>query len=598
MKLSKLILLACIWGSIASCEDVLEPKLTNEWSSKTVWTNPDMAQAVLTQVYADLMVAPDHYDDNFLDAATDNALTRNYGSSVYRASMGAFSRSLNPLGNWSDMYDKIQTINLFMENGVTDDVVYNRVSEATDRAIKTRLLGEAYFLRAWCSFKLLQTYGGRTDDGEVLGYTIVDHFIGDKEAAEPTQFRRDSYKDCVAQIVSDCEEAFKRLPLTYTGDDVVTGKSKIGRACGLAADALKVKALLYAASPAYQDINVIRLNGMGDFTVLDEATYQAGWERAALFADEVLKDEGINYTFTAMSAKDLADAGSDTPADFIFRTYMGLVHGPETRHYPPFYLGNAQTIPSHNLAASFPAKNGYPITDTRSLYDPQDPYQIARDNRFKMNLYYQGCKFGAYDSNIDVSEGGKDSESFHIFASRSGYYLSKFLSTTQKNMLDPIQTLNSRHFNPLLRKTEVWLNYAEAANEAWGPEGKGEGCRYSAYDVLRIVREKSGGITDTGYLSEVASQGKDAFRKLIQNERRIEFAFEDQRFWDLRRCLLPLNIPLEGMKVTRMNDGLKYEPVEIEKRPLDALRYYYLPLPNDELLKNPNLKNNMGWNNN
>ena len=89
MKISKLILLTCVWGSIVSCEDLLDPKLTNEWSSETVWTNPDMAQAVLTQVYADLMVVPDHYDDNFLDAATDNALTRNYGSSGYRACMGA-----------------------------------------------------------------------------------------------------------------------------------------------------------------------------------------------------------------------------------------------------------------------------------------------------------------------------------------------------------------------------------------------------------------------------------------------------------------------------------------------------------------------------
>ena len=337
---------------------------------------------------------------------------------------------------------------------------------------------------------------------------------------------------------------------------------------------------------------------MGNFTVLNEATYQAGWERAALFANEVLKDAGINYTFTAMAAKDLADAGSDTPADFIFRTYMGLVHGMESRHYPPFYLGNAQTIPSHNLAAAFPAKNGYPITDSRSLFDEQDPYLIARDNRFNMNLYYQGKKFGAYNSNIDVSEGGKDSESFHIYASRSGYYLSKFLSTTQKNMLDPIQTLNSRHFNPLLRKTEVWLNYAEAANEAWGPEGKGDDCKYSAFDVLKIIREKSGGITDATYLSEIASEGKDAFRKLIQNERRIEFAFEDQRFWDLRRCLLRLDTTIEGIQVTRTDNGLSYEIKEIEQRPLDALRYYYLPLPNDELLKNPNLKNNMGWNNN
>ena len=100
------------------------------------------------------------------------------------------------------------------------------------------------------------------------------------------------------------------------------------------------------------------------------------------------------------------------------------------------------------------------------------------------------------------------------------------------------------------------------------------------------------------YLSEVASEGKDAFRKLIQNERRIEFAFEDHRFWDLRRCLLPLDTTIEGIQVTRTDNGLSYEIKEIEQRPLDALRYYYLPLPNDELLKNPNLKNNMGWNNN
>ncbi len=100
-------------------------------------------------------------------------------------------------------------------------------------------------------------------------------------------------KIAVSQIVSDCEEAARRLPVTYTGDDVVVGKSKIGRACGLAANALKARTLLYAASPAYQDKDVIQINGMGNFTVLNEATYQAGWERAALFANEVLKDAGI-----------------------------------------------------------------------------------------------------------------------------------------------------------------------------------------------------------------------------------------------------------------------------------------------------------------
>ena len=211
-----------------------------------------------------------------------------------------------------------------------------------------------------------------------------------------------------------------------------------------------------------------------------------------------------------------------------------------------------------------------------------------------MTFYYQGKQFGAYDSTIDVSEGGKDSESFHLYASRSGYYLSKFLSTKNDEMLDPLVPKTSVHYNPMLRKTEVWLNYAEAANEAWGPKGKGEGCTYSAYDVMQIIREQSGGITDVAYLDEMAAS-KDDFRALIQNERRIEFAFEDHRFWDLRRNLLDINTMVQGMKVTRVDGGLEYETVDLEERPFDQIRYYYMPLPNDELLKNPNLKNNMGW---
>ena len=149
-----------------------------------------------------------------------------------------------------------------------------------------------------------------------------------------------------------------------------------------------------------------------------------------------------------MAAKDLADAGSDTPAILFSRTYMGLVHGMEKAdNYPPLFWEMHKQFPSHNLAAAFPPKNGYPITDSRSLYDEQDPYLIARDNRFNMNLYYQGKKnLELITQTLMYPKVEKDSETFHIYASRSGYYLSKFLSTTQKNMLDPIQTLNSRHF--------------------------------------------------------------------------------------------------------------------------------------------------------
>ena len=165
MKVLKYIFsMMLLGGIISACAD-LDTKLTNEWSESDTWRDADMAQGVLLSVYQDVMIAPDAWDGNFLDAATDNALTRNYDSKVYRASQGAFSRSTNPLGNWSSCYDQLQRIHLFLDKGLTDNVSYDVANANNDKRTKRRLQGEALFLRAWCSFQLLQMYGGKTDDG-------------------------------------------------------------------------------------------------------------------------------------------------------------------------------------------------------------------------------------------------------------------------------------------------------------------------------------------------------------------------------------------------------------------------------------------------
>lgn len=581
-----------------SCTE-LETELNSEWSDKDVWQNANTGNGgavggILQSVYKDIFVTADSYDGNFLDAATDNALTRNYGSSVYRASQGAFSYTSNPLDNWSSIYKQLQLIHIFMEKGLSDDVCYDITSPDVDAKIKQRYLGEAYFLRAWCSFQLLQMYGGKVEDGSVLGYTIVTDYITPEESDNPENFKRDSYEACVEQICADCDKAFDLLPLRYTASDPIIGSIASGRASGLAAAALKVRVLTYAASPAYQPDNIVKLNDMGYFTVVDEVAYKAKWKRAALYAAEVLKLETMGE-YKALEANMLY-AGSDDYDEFIFRAYNGNICSMEERHYPPFYYGNAQTIPSHNLAAAFPAKNGFPISDTRSGYDADNPYICERDNRFNINLYYHGRKFGNNNSYIDVTPGGKDSGYFDVKASRSGYYLGKFINTEAVDMLKPYETKNSQHYNPLLRRGEVWLNFAEASFEAWGIKTVGEGCPYSAYDVIRTIREKSGGISDVTYLDEMAQSEAD-FRKVIQNERRLELAFENHRFWDLRRWLLPLNETVLGMEVTRTTDGIESFAVKaLEERPMNDIRYYYLPLPYNELKKNPNLKNNMGWN--
>ena len=587
-----IIVLAWVTGIVSACTD-LDTKMNNQWSVDDTWTNAEKAQGVLLSVYQDVLTVPDAWDGNFLDAATDNAMTRVYDSSVYRAGQGGFSRTNNPLGNWSACYDQLQRIHTFLDNGLTDEIRYSISSDEIDQAYKKRLRGEAIFLRAWCSFNLLRMYGGKTDNGQVLGYPIVTHYITPEEAAHPESFSRDSYEDCVKQICYDCDEAMALLPLTYSGGDAILGDQAFGRASGLSAAALKVRTLLYAASPAYQPDNIVRLNGMGDYTVLDETAYQAKWERAANYADEVLAMSGMT-NYSALVPKNLYDGGDDQSTEFLFRTFMGRNHGLEQRHYPPFYFGNAQTTPSQNLADAFPAKNGFPITDARSLYDETFPYDCQRDNRFNVNLYYQGRQFGANSSYIDVTPGGKDSGYMNVNATRTGYYLAKFMNTVA-DFLKPLEEQDSRHYNPMLRKAEVWLNFAEASNEAFGPKVVGPGCTKSAYDVIKTIREKSGGITDVTYLDEMAAS-KETFRTLIQNERRIEFAFENQRFWDLRRWLLPLNEPIYGMKVTRDSSGDdEFEVVKVEDRPLNDVRYYYMPLPYLEVQKNPNLINNKGW---
>src|SRR5690606_21815846 len=108
-------------------------------------------------------------------------------------------------------------------------------------------------------------YGGKANNGEALGYPIITHFVSDAEARDVENYTRNTYQACVRQIMDDCDSAIARLPIAYSGADVVTGVTKIGRATATAAAALKSRVALYHASPAYQDDDVVQLTGMGQY---------------------------------------------------------------------------------------------------------------------------------------------------------------------------------------------------------------------------------------------------------------------------------------------------------------------------------------------
>ena len=154
----------------------------------------------------------------------------------------------------------------------------------------------------------------------------------------------------------------------------------------------------------------------------------------------------------------------------------------------------------------------------------------------------------------------------------------------------------------------MFLAYAEAANDAWGPAADPKGFGFTAYDVIKAIRERAGlgrdmngNILPEGdsYLEECKTD-KEKMKLLIRNERRIELCFENKRFWDLRRWQMPLDESVRGMRIERIdpdndNSPLKYTPFEVEKLKYDNSYQWYGPLPKGEVLKWSNLKQNKGW---
>ena len=175
--------------------------------------------------------------------------------------------------------------------------------------------------------------------------------------------------------------------------------------------------------------------------------------------------------------------------------------------------------------------NGFPISDSRSEYDANNPYK-NRDPRLAQYIIYNGAIEGPANSVIYTGSqlGTDDGINVKETSTRTGYYMKKRLN--MKVNCNPVSLSGKNHYNPRIRYTEIYLNYAEAANEAWGPKGVGSNA-YSAYDVIKAVRKRAG-ITDLTYLDECA-QSKEKMRELIRNERRLELCFESFRFWDIRR---------------------------------------------------------------
>lgn len=579
---------------LTACDDLFEPALENNRDLEAMYKEPSYAQGILANAY---IILP-YETSPTSDLATDDAVTNEISSNYLRMATGSWTANNNPVSQWQNRFNAIQYINLFLEN-------VDKVEWAKDERISTmfldRLKGEAYGLRALHMYYLLRAHGGKIADGTLMGVPII---LKSEGPDADFNHARATYSDCVKQIMEDADKAIELLPLDYkkfADSEIpekyknigVTNASDYRRVCGeeyrglmsgRIALAVRAQTALLAASPAFQ-------SGSG-----------MTWEQAADYAAEIIEKangggglDADGLEWYTLADKDYGTGGS--PAEVIWRSSTDDNNTLETANFPPSLYGNGRVNPTQNLVDAFPMANGYPISETSGNYDAENPYD-NRDPRLAKYIVYNGSKQGPSDTEIITGTYGTNTDVVNKESGRStrtGYYLRKLL----RKECNPNSQYNTKkkHYTARIRYTEMFLIYAEAANEAWGPQNN-HGHLFSAYDVIKAIRTRAGLGLDNGdaYLESI-KDNKDKMRELIRNERRIELCFENFRFWDLRRWnvdLTKLNETALGVEISKNGSVMNYSPLTVEKRKYEEYMIYG-PIPFAEVMKWSNLEQNVGW---
>lgn len=570
----------------SSCDDLWDPAIENNRDKEDMYEEASYALGILLNGYTRVPTT----SWSFNDVATDDAVSNNSENSYRTMATGEWTSNNNAVSRW-DCLTGIQYMNIMLEE--SDNVAWDS-DEDICRMFSDRAKGEAYGLRGLFMYYLLQAHAGPiTENGDIMGVQIFTQSLG---TSDNYNIARSTFEECMEQMYADFDQAEELLPLDF--EDVTTvpnqyegisvanynrvfgaySKQRITRRI---IEGLRSRATLLAASPAFNTQNL-------------SSEWEAAADAAATALDRINGINGLsangNTWYNNTTEIDNLSSGNN-PAEILWRTSISTSSSLESEHYPPTLYGNGRVNPTQNLVDAFPMSNGYPITDGLSGYDSSNP-TTNRDPRLSLYIVTNGSTLGPNSSTIttlgtSTNDGVNQTET----STRTGYYMRKHLRTDVN--LNPLYANTQNHYTAHIRYTEIFLNYAEAANEAYGPKGTGTHA-YSAYDVIKAIRQRAGVGTsnEDPYLEECA-QSQETMRELIRNERRLELCFEGFRFWDLRRWMVSLDELTETAVGTTLTNGVQTYP-DVEIRNYKDYMYYG-PIPYSEILKWDNLKQNFGW---
>lgn len=582
--------------SLNACnKDFLDTVSQEEFTDEAVWTDPALVETFLNQIYFRLyepltdgrgtanIVDEGHYRGNSASMQFNNSLSTQDNLYAW-----GYQRYLV----WNELYKSIRYANVFFSK--VEEVPFT--GEVTDgKSDKDRLTGEAHFLRAFMYHYLVALYGGVP--------LVTEAYDLNSEFMVP----RNSYAECIDFIVAECDKAVALLPTAYSG-------ARIGRATKGAALALKSRVLLYAASDLHSPNEVISAFDEPALLGYTDDGKEGRWQKAKNAAKEII-DLGTYALHKAEPSEGDSVAANlteifltnNTSEDIMvkyFVTVMDQRWGLYTS--PNGYYGWGVNAPIANFVDAFQMNDGTPF-DWNNPEHAANPY-ANREPRFYATIFYDGASWrqrpadaqgldpenklqtGVYKRwdakiNKEYDAYGIDTRNGPIEnwnGSYTGYYCRKYIDPNV-NVQYVRQSVTWRFF----RYAEVLLNYAEACLEL-GQEGE-------ARQYINLVRKRAG-------LPATTASGEE-LKEVYRNERRVELAFEEHRFFDVRRWMIgpkayspafqaKVEYPLNPDKTTSKTPIVRH--VKFEDRSWNNKSYFF-PIFREELNKNSELIQNPGY---
>lgn len=547
--------------SLAGCVDLdyNEATVTGEdW----VYENPtDGVKRMVSDVYAQMFNEFDiNYGGAIKASATDEADFANSLSDIHKFYNGGWSAA-NPFPDtWQRAYRAITEVHIYLEKIDKVDLSdYEYDSNYPNMVLQFGLYPyELRFLRAYYYFELARTYGD---------VPLVLKSLTNEEANNVT---RTPVQDVFKFIVKECDEIAEYLPISYRNEP----GAEIGRATRGAAMALKARTLLYAASPLFNKDNNQEL-----------------WHEAAVACKELL-DRAGEWGITLSSYSSLWGHNANTNSELILGVNRGESNSFEMNNYPVgVENGSSGNCPTQSLVDVYEYKDNGETFGQRHPGDinvtKENPYE-GLDPRFAMTIVKNGDQWptnSAQKITIETYEGGFNGAPKYN-ATTTGYYLRKYVDgncvTTYNN------PSTQRHTWIVFRLAEMYLDYAEAMYNYYGDaDAKGD-LGMSANEAINVLRNRSD-------IQMPEFTGSVGFMERYRRERMVELAFEDHRFWDVRRWKIGNSAfaSVQGADLKLVNGDVMLSRKAIARGWDD--KYYLFPIPQSEIQKNPKLTQNPGW---